>query len=75
MIDEFEYSVTDSYEKYRRENYRNPKYLIINNNTFSAIRDRVVKRKMFGILDKKIYKELYIAIDDELEDYEFVIAG
>ena len=75
MVNDFEKRVIEARDNYRREKYMNPKYLIINENTFSTIKNKVVRRKMFLILDKKIYMELYIAIDNELEDYEFVITG
>lgn len=75
MVDKFECSVFEAKEKYRKEKYSEPKYLIINGNTFNFIKHDIKKRKLFGLLDKKIYKGLYIAIDNELEDYQFVITG
>ena len=75
MEDNFGYRVTAAKSEYKREKHNEPGYLIINRNTFISIKDEIRKRKTFGLIDKKIYKGLYIAIDNELDDYEFVIKG
>lgn len=75
MVDNFENSVDKEKENYRKEKYNRPKYIIINKNTLINIKDKVYKIKMYGLVEKITYKGLYIAIDNELEDYDFVILG
>lgn len=75
MVNEFERDVRIAKEKYKREKHAKPKYLIINKNTLLLIKSDIRKRQVFGLIDKRIYKGLYIAIDPDLEDYEFVITG
>ena len=75
MIEKFECRVIEAKENYWKENYIKPKYLIINENTFNFIKHDIKVKKLFRLINKKIYKGLYIAIDNELENYEFVITG
>lgn len=75
MIDKFECSVDKEKEKYRKENYNRPKYIIMNKQTLIGIKDKIRVKKTFGLVEKITYKGLYIAIDNELENYEFVITG
>ena len=75
MLNDFEYSVDVAKEKYRKEKYNRPKYIIMNKETLISIKDKIQVIKLFGLVKKKIYKELYVAIDNDLEDYQFVILG
>lgn len=74
-IGEFERKVLIARAGYRIEKHNEPKYIVMNQNTLILISGRVGLRRMFGLVDKKIYKGLYIAIDNELENYDFVILG
>lgn len=75
MLNDFEYSVDIEKEKYRKEKRNRPKYIIMNKETLISIKDKIQVIKLFGLVRKKIYKELYVAIDNDLEDYQFVILG
>ena len=75
MLDDFERSVDKEKEKYRKDKYNRPKYIIINKNTLINIKDKLYKIKMYGLVERITYKELYIAIDNNLDDYDFVILG
>ena len=75
MLEDFERSVDKEKEKYRKDKYSRPKYIIINKNTLINIKDKLYKIKMYGLVERITYKELYIAIDNNLDDYDFVILG
>lgn len=75
LIDDFERRVRETKNTYRKTRYHNPTYIILNSTTLGYIKHKIFRRKLFGLIDRKIYKGLYIAIDNELEDYEFIITG
>lgn len=75
MLNKFERSVDKAKENYRKEKYNKPKYIIMNKKTLFKIKDKLCIKKLFGLVEKITYKGLYIAIDNELENYEFVITG
>lgn len=75
MKEEFRRKVKKAIKEYEREKYSKPKYIIMSKNTLILVQDDVMIRKVFKLSDKKIYGGLYIAIDNDLEDYEFVILG
>ena len=75
LIRDFELSVLRAKKDYKKENHNNPKYIVLNKNTHHFISEKIGRRSLFGLVDKKIYRGLYIAIDNELEDYDFAILG
>lgn len=75
MLEEFGRKVKRAIKKYEIEKYNKPKYIVMSKNTFIFVKEDVRVRRVLGLVDKKIYGGLYIAIDNELEDYEFVILG
>lgn len=75
MLEEFGRKVKKAIKEYEREKYSKPKYIVMNRNTLIFVKDDVRVRQVLGLSDKKIYGGLYIAIDNELEDYDFAILG